>query len=207
MKIKICGMKYLENMHGISALNPDYMGFIFYRKSPRFYDAEKVDLPSDIQKVGVFVNEMISEIQNIIQKYNLDVVQFHGDESPEFCENFKNINPETEVWKAFQIDENSDFEVLKSYDSVDKFLFDTKDRNYGGNGIKFDWKMLENYQSEKKFILSGGISLDDISKIREVKYKVPQISTVDINSRFEIKPGWKDVEKVEKFYEQLKLIR
>ncbi len=207
MKIKICGMKYPENIHGISALNPDYMGFIFYRKSSRFYDAEKVDLPSDIQKVGVFVNEMISEIQNTIQKYNLDVVQFHGDESPEFCENFKNINPETKVWKAFQIDENSDFEILKSYDSVDKFLFDTKDRNYGGNGIKFNWNLLKKYDLEKDVILSGGISEEDVPSIFEIYKEIPQIKLVDINSRFETKPGWKDVEKVEKFYEQLKLIR
>ncbi len=142
VKIKICGMKFPEKISEIAALNPDYLGFIFYEKSPRNFENDIPNLPKSIQKVGVFVNASIEEIQEKAKQYGLDFIQLHGDESPEFCHllqqnKFKAI-------KAFSIDNQFDFNILnKYYNYCNYFLFDTKGINYGGNGIASDWSVLE----------------------------------------------------------------
>ncbi|HXA00800.1 MAG TPA: phosphoribosylanthranilate isomerase [Cytophagaceae bacterium] len=203
-KLKVCGMKYADNIKAVAALKPDYMGFIFYEESKRFvgYLDEEVigNLPSSIKKVGVFVNEVIEDILELHDKYNFDFVQLHGDESPEFCLEMKNFIP---VIKAFSIEENIDFNMLKRYKkSCDYFLFDTQTASYGGSGKKFNWDLLKKYDNEIPIFLSGGISLEDAAQIK--KLKEINIHAIDINSRFEKRPGLKDIILIKEFMNRLK---
>ncbi len=194
MKIKICGMKYPENILEVSQLLPDYLGFIFYEKSTRYFDGEIPKIPDSIKKVGVFVNAKQDEILSKIKKYNLDLIQLHGNESPEYCQNLK--QEKIKIIKVFSIDDNFDFSELNNYEKVcDYFLFDTKGKLHGGNGITFNWKILENYTSKKPFFLSGGIGLEEIKKINGLNLP---IFAIDVNSKFEIKPGLKNVQLLQK---------
>lgn len=202
MEIKICGMK--SNVQEVSVLHPDYLGFIFYEKSPRNFVGEMPELNSKIKKVGVFVNEKTSLILKKIKEFDLNVVQLHGNESENYCLELKKLKPEIEIWKAFSIDEHFDFDAVKIYKSIDKILFDTKGKNPGGNGQKFNWEMLENLKLDKPFILSGGIDSDDIQSIKSLKEKNSALVTIDLNSRFEIEHGLKDIEKLERFIKDLK---
>lgn len=205
MKIKVCGMRNKENIQALLELNPDYIGFIFYDKSPRFVGEAFVNeipvlIPEKIKKVGVFVNARTSYVTGKIAKYNLDVVQLHGGESSEYCKNLKEKN--ILIIKAFNLHETFDFTVLKEYEnSCEFYLFDTKVPTYGGSGRKFDWKILEKYDYHKPFFLSGGIDIGDVDEIK--KLKEPDMITLDINSRFEKSPGLKDVELIEKFIKKL----
>jgi phosphoribosylanthranilate isomerase len=198
MKLKICGMKYPDNILEVGSLLPDYMGFIFWQKSARYFDGDMPDLPKSIKKVGVFVNESISIIETKIAKYNLQAIQLHGQESVEFCSELKaKSDPAIEIIKVFSADENFDFSVLKPYESVcDYFLFDTKGKLPGGNGITFDWKILEKYPSTKPFFLSGGIGIEEIKNIKEISKTNLPLYAIDINSKFEIEPGLKDIKRL-----------
>ncbi len=211
MKLKICGLKHPDNVHQLLTLEPDYLGFIFYKKSPR-YVGEVADLdwvknlPGSARKVGVFVNEEAGMMQSIATALGLQVVQLHGDESPAVCEAMKKTG--LEVWKAFGVNEDFDFEKTSAYVGVcDHFLFDTKGKNRGGNGVAFDWGLLEKYEGETPFVLSGGIDLRFtiydlfIPLGRLGAGKMP--SAIDINSRFETEPGLKDFELVKKFKHEL----
>lgn len=194
MKLKICGMKYPENITEVGLLLPDYMGFIFWEKSARYFDKIIPDLPKSIKKVGVFVNQSQEEILSKISKYDLQAIQLHGHESIEFCQELKNkIDPKIELIKVFSADENFDFEVVKPYESVcDYFLFDTKGKLPGGNGTTFDWRILNQYNSTKPFFLSGGIGLEEIEIIKEISKTNLPIYAIDVNSKFEIEAGLKD---------------
>jgi phosphoribosylanthranilate isomerase len=194
MKLKICGMKYPENITEVGSLLPDYMGFIFWKKSARYFDGIIPDLPKSIKKVGVFVNQSQEEILSKISKYDLQTIQLHGHESVEFCQELKNkIDPKIELIKVFSADENFDFEVVKSYESVcDYFLFDTKGKLPGGNGTTFDWRILNQYNSTKPIFLSGGIGLEEIEIIKEISKTNLPIYAIDVNSKFEIEAGLKD---------------
>lgn len=196
MKLKICGMKYPDNILEVGSLLPDYMGFIFWEKSARYFDGEMPNLPKSIQKVGVFVNASFEEILQKIEKYNLQAIQLHGDESVAFCENFKKNAPKAiEVIKVFSILDTFDFTELKPFESVcDYFLFDTKGKLPGGNGTTFDWKVLENYPSTKPFFLSGGIGLEEIEAVNEILKTNLPVYAIDVNSKFEIEPGLKNIE-------------
>jgi phosphoribosylanthranilate isomerase len=196
--IKICGMKYPDNILEVGSLLPDYMGFIFWPKSARYFDGDMPDLPKSIKKVGVFVNENISIIETKIAKYNLQAIQLHGQESVEFCSELKaKSGAEIEIIKVFSADENFDFSVLKPYESVcDYFLFDTKGKLPGGNGIAFDWRILEKYPSTKPFFLSGGIGIEEIKNIKEISITNLPLYAIDINSKFEIEPGLKDIKRL-----------
>ena len=205
MKLKVCGMKFLENIESAIDLRPDYMGFIFYEKSTRNYEGDGLDLPSDIKKVGVFVNSPQKEVLDAIDTFNLNAVQLHGDESPDYCRSIKGV----EIIKAFSVDSNFNFEVLRAYEEVcDYYLFDTKGKLRGGNGIAFDWNLLKDYPSQKEYFLSGGIGMEEIVQIQEFnksslsKYCV----AIDINSKFEIQPGLKDIEKINFFKNKLNLV-
>ncbi|WP_310556544.1 phosphoribosylanthranilate isomerase [Flavobacterium sp.] len=199
MKIKICGMKYPENILEVSQLLPDYLGFIFYEKSSRYFDGEIPEIPNSIKKVGVFVNATLKEIISKIKKYNLDIIQLHGNETPEYCENLKNDN--LEIIKVFSVDDDFNFEELSKYENVcDYFLFDTKGKLHGGNGVTFNWQILEKYKSKKPLILSGGIGIEEIEKIK--KLNLP-IYAIDINSKFEIEPGLKNTQLLQQFITQL----
>lgn len=194
MKLKICGMKYPENITEVGSLLPDYMGFIFWEKSARYFDGIIPDLPKSIKKVGVFVNQSQEEILSKISKYDLQTIQLHGHESVEFCQELKNkIGPKIELIKVFSADENFDFEVVKPYESVcNYFLFDTKGKLPGGNGTTFDWRILNQYNSTKPFFLSGGIGLEEIEIIKEISKTNLPIYAIDVNSKFEIEAGLKD---------------
>jgi phosphoribosylanthranilate isomerase len=203
IKIKICGMKYPQNILEIANLLPDFMGFIFYEKSKRQINQEtfSVDV-GEVKKIGVFVNESNSIIIEKIKAYNLGGVQLHGNETPEFCNQLKQ---ETLVLKAFQIDEHFNFDLVENYQtSVDYFLFDTKtnDDRRGGTGKKFNWKLLQNYKLQVPFFLSGGISVDDIEAINSFSH--PQFYGIDINSGFEETTAVKNVKKITTFIDQLR---
>ena len=195
MKIKICGMKYPDNILEVGALLPDYMGFIFWEKSARYFDGQIPELIKTIKKTGVFVNESVENIIEKIDKYDLQAVQLHGKESVEFCQNLKNnIDDNIEIIKVFSVGDNFDFDALKPFENVcDYFLFDTKGKLPGGNGTTFDWKILENYDSDKPFFLSGGIGIEEIPTIKNLKLP---IYAIDVNSRFEIEPGLKNINLV-----------
>ena len=214
MKIKVCGMRDKENIESLIALKPNFMGFIFYNKSKRLVtDFPKVKIPSTIKKVGVFVNETIEEVLNFVEKYQLDCIQLHGDESPEYCKKLLNSHLERSrkinsdyvklgIIKAFSVDENFDFNTTKQYENCcNYFLFDTKGNDYGGNGIKFNWEILQKYKGNIPFLLSGGISAKDVNEIKKINH--PQLIGVDVNSGFEIKPALKDIEKLKEFKSNL----
>lgn len=197
-------MKHPVNIQEVAQLLPDYLGFIFFEKSPRFFEKSLPELPSSIQKVGVFVNAPLETIFDRIKQYDLQVIQLHGDESPEFCDLLQHIN--SKVIKVFQIDNDFDFEILNQYENVcDYFLFDTKGKHYGGNGIIFNWKLLENYPSQKPYFLSGGIGIEEIPQLYEFLItKVGKLChAVDINSKFEIAPGLKNTQLLKKFKNEL----
>ncbi|RFZ94204.1 phosphoribosylanthranilate isomerase [Mucilaginibacter conchicola] len=200
MRIKVCGLKYKDNIEAVAGLKPDYMGFICYEKSPRFIEGLDPEAlfqqPEDIVKTGVFVNEDADVISKLIYKYKFDAIQLHGDESPEFCALFKH---EVEVIKAFGVDESFDFEQLEAYkNSVDYFLFDTKTPSHGGSGIAFDWTILNKYKLDVPFFLSGGLSTENIGEVTDIKH--PAFYGVDLNSKFELSPGLKDIDKLKKTF-------
>ena len=204
MKLKVCGMKYKDNIQAVANLQPDYLGFICYDKSARHFDDAIPVIPSSIKKVGVFVDEKVEVITNQIEKHQLDVLQLHGHESPEVCKLLKATNKE--LIKVFSIKNEFDFSVLKQYeDVVDYFLFDTKGKLPGGNGYTFNWDVLKNYPSTKPYFLSGGIGIEEIEKIKQFK-KSPASKycyAIDVNSRFEIEPGLKDINVLKHFIIEL----
>jgi phosphoribosylanthranilate isomerase len=201
IKLKICGMKYPENITEIAAFQPDYLGFIFWEKSSRLMDVGLIpELPETTKKVGVFVDASVDEIRSKVAQYQLDIVQLHGNESASFCTEIKLLN--VEIIKAFSIGTNFDFSVLEQFlPMVDYFLFDTKGKLPGGNGVTFDWKILENYTFEKPFFLSGGIGINEIEAIKAFQKTIvaEKCIAIDVNSQFETKPGLKNKIELEKF--------
>ena len=196
MKIKICGMKYPDNILEIGSLLPDYMGFIFWDKSARYFDGIIPELPKSIKKVGVFVDASLEEILEKIKIHDLQAIQLHGHESVEFCESVKkNIPKLIDIIKVFPILDTFDFSILTPYEKVcDFFLFDTKGKLPGGNGTSFDWTVLNQYSSSKPFFLSGGIGIEEFDTIREILKTNLPIYAIDVNSKFEIEPGLKNVQ-------------
>lgn len=205
MQLKVCGLKYSENIRELIAAGPDFMGFIFYPKSPR-YMVETLppsvlkDIPSRIRKVGVFVNEELEKVIDLARTYGLDLLQLHGSESPEYCTECRKHYP---VIKAFGISADFDFGLLELYkNSVDFFLFDTKTDKHGGSGEKFDWELLKNSCLELPYFLSGGIGEEQIENLLHAD--IPPGFILDVNSKIEIQPGLKDVKKVNLIISKLK---
>jgi phosphoribosylanthranilate isomerase len=200
VRLKVCGMKYQENISEVAQLQPDYLGFIFHAQSSRFFDGVIPKLPDGIKKVGVFVDKKVEFISGQIEKHKLSVIQLHGHETPEMCRLLKSSG--VKVIKVFSIKEAFDFSVLSPYEQVcDYYLFDTKGKLPGGNGYTFNWEVLKDYPSTKPYFLSGGIGLDEIETIKEFLQK-PESKycyAVDVNSKFEIEAGLKDEEKLETF--------
>lgn len=204
MKLKVCGMKYQDNITEVAALQPDFLGFIFHEKSPRNFEETIPELPSMIKKVGVFVDEKIEFISRQIEKHHLSVIQLHGHESPKMCKLLKSTN--VKVIKVFSIKDTFDFSVLAPYEEVcDFYLFDTKGKLPGGNGYTFNWNVLKKYPSLKPFFLSGGIGLDQIENLKEFLNSdaSEHCYAIDVNSRFEIDAGLKNIEKIKEFKSQL----
>jgi phosphoribosylanthranilate isomerase len=231
MKLKVCGMKYVENIQQVGALTPDYLGFIFYEKSKRNFEGIIPELPSSIKKTGVFVNEILAIVISMVEEYRLDAVQLHGDESVEyilelkaqlaerkelFIEENKQITKKKnqhfiaetaiEIIKVFGIKDTFDFDILKPYVAVvDYFLFDTKGKDRGGKGTKFDWTVLKKYPFEKPFFLSGGIGLEDVVEVQKTIHSGLPIYALDVNSKFESAPGVKKIEELKEFKNSLAL--
>ncbi|RXP46556.1 phosphoribosylanthranilate isomerase [Lutibacter sp. HS1-25] len=216
MKIKVCGMRDSENLQSLLALKPDFVGFIFYSKSKRFVsDFPKVDFPNDIKKVGVFVNETIEEVLRIVEKHQLNAVQLHGEETPTYCkeliESSKKYHLERsrnaefqqlQIFKAFSVDDDFEFSKTEVYQKVcDYLLFDTKGKEYGGNGVKFNWEVLQKYKGKTPFLLSGGISKIDAQVIKKIQHNA--FAGVDINSGFEITPALKNINDIKEFKNNL----
>ncbi|WP_149241280.1 phosphoribosylanthranilate isomerase [Dyadobacter sp. 32] len=208
MKIKVCGMRERSNIEEVVALQPNFIGFIFYEKSPRFVadllNEEYIrSIPQNIKKVGVFVNASPGHIVDTVKKYDLQYAQLHGNELPDMCRSLrqKGIN----IIKAFSIDENFNFNMLNNYKSFcDMFLFDTKGASPGGNGVPFNWNILSKYDNEKPLFLSGGIGPDNIESVIELSKKI-RIYGIDVNSLFETEPGMKDITKLEKLFGQIRV--
>lgn len=210
MNIKVCGVTQFKQLQQLEALNIDYAGLIFYKDSPR-YMGDKIpgkqvkEADFDIKKVGVFVNPSYSELLEAIDEYGLDIVQLHGNETPDLCEE---LSAEVEVIKAFRIagDESINIdEMVMPYDAAcDFYLFDTAGlkESFGGTGQQFDWGILKKAKIEKPFFLSGGIGPEDVEKVR--KFKHPDFFAIDINSKFETAPGVKDMAAILKFLQGFK---
>jgi len=209
MNIKVCGITQFKQLQQLEALNIDYAGLIFYKDSPR-YMGDKIagkqvkDADFDIKKVGVFVNPGYSELLDAIDEYGLDIVQLHGNETPGMCEE---LSAEVEVIKAFRIETaTTDIdELVSDYDAVcDYYLFDTAGlkESFGGTGQQFDWSILKKAKIEKPFFLSGGIGPDDAAKIKAFSH--PDFFAVDVNSKFELSPGLKDMAAILKFLQAFK---
>ena len=198
MKIKVCGMLKNQNVEKLVKLKPDYVGFIFYINSPRFAGKNTPALPDGIKKTGVFVNSQVEFIKKTIKKHSLQSVQLHGDETPDFCKLIKSLG--VEVIKAINIIDNYDFKKLLPYQKFcNYFLFDTKCKLPGGNGYAFDWEILKDYTLNTPFFLSGGIGPEHVSKIKKLLKTNLPIYAIDINSKFETKPGFKKIEIIEDF--------
>lgn len=208
MKVKVCGMKYTDNITDLTELSIDMMGMIFYPQSPRYIG--KLSAPeinaiieyttnNGIDRVGVFVNEEIETVLEIVDKYALDWVQIHGDESPQYV---RELNKRIPVIRALSIFGQEDIEKTTDYKSLfGYFLFDTKAGSYGGSGKKFDWSLLDLYKGATPFLLSGGISADDAEEILSIDH--PKFYGVDLNSRFEAEVGKKDIIQLKKFIKKL----
>ena len=206
LRIKVCGMKYAANIAEVADLHPDYLGFIFYEKSPRHISEVSSELikyiPEEIKTVGVFVDENLTVVKQKVANLNLKAVQLHGTESVEFCNDLKEVHPSLEIIKAFGIDETFDFSKLNVYANVvDFFLFDTKTSAHGGSGKKFNWEILSKYNLSIPYFLSGGIDIEQIKDIKAVSDD--RLVAVDINSKFEVEPGLKDVIKLRLFMESM----
>ena len=206
IKIKVCGMREHENIMQLCELKPDYIGFIFYPKSKRFIGKRIPStilevIPPEIKKVGVFVNENPNNLIGKAQVNNLDYVQLHGDETPRYCQNIKELN--IKIIKAFSIKDQFQFTTLNKYKSYcEFFLFDTFTPEYGGSGNKFNWKILESYTNDLPIFLSGGISLNEVDEIKNLNDL--NIHAVDINSKFEVEPGLKDINKIQQFIKAIR---
>lgn len=196
IKLKVCGMRDNRNVLEVASSRPDFMGFIFYEKSPRYVGLNfKIpdDLDARIQWVGVFVNENVKTIIKLVSKHRLDFVQLHGDESPNECRELKENR--IGVIKVFSVDDDFDFGIVNAYQSVvDYFLFDTKGKARGGNGVVFNWNLLKNYEGDVPFFLSGGIDPENVNLIKKLNHK--QLFAIDVNSGIEIAPGVKDISKL-----------
>jgi len=193
-------MKYQENIKAISALQPDYLGFIFYPKSQRNFEGDLPEVNKNIKKTAVFVNAPIDFVIEKVKQYNFRAVQLHGSESVAYCQELNSYDLDIELFKVFSIKDEFDFSVLVNYEPfVNYFLFDTKGKEKGGNGYMFNWDVLKKYPSQKPFILSGGIGIAEISKVKEILQTNLPIYALDVNSKFETEPGLKDVELLKKF--------
>lgn len=206
LNIKVCGMRNPDNIRKLIHLYPDYIGFIFYPKSKRFIHEIQAPrildiIPPRIKKVGVFVNEVQANIVQLAYLFQLDYIQLHGNELPEYCREFSDVG--LKVIKAFGVSEEFDFSITDEYaDACDYFLFDTKVDDYGGSGKQFNWQILKEYKGTKPFFLSGGIGAKDVQAIKELD--ISGLFAIDVNSRFETEPAIKNIELLSEFFNELK---
>ena len=217
VELKVCGMN--KNTTEVAALDPDYLGFIFWKPSSRYYDGEIPKLPTHIKTIGVFVDESIETIIKKVKEFNLWGVQLHGKENADYCKKLRNsflsfqaesrkkktttqVEDELKIIKVFSIKNDFNFKQLRHFEDVcDYYLFDAKGKLPGGNGYTFDWTVLKNYPSTKPYFLSGGIGIEEIDAIKEfmTRPEAKYCHVIDVNSKFEIEPGLKNIEKLKEF--------
>lgn len=196
--IKVCGMRDADNIREVEMLGIDMMGFIFWPKSSRCVSQRPDYLPKHVKRVGVFVDEDPEQVKRLAADYGLDYIQLHGQESPAYIFQLGGLH----IIKAFNIATVEDLQQTQPYEGlVDYFLFDTKGKSVGGNGEKFNWDVLDAYQGSTHFLLSGGIGPDDVANVKAFHH--PKCIGIDLNSRFEVTPGLKDINKLKRFLEQL----
>lgn len=204
VKLKVCGMN--KNTSEVASLKPDYLGFIFWEPSKRYFEGDMPPIPHGIKKVGVFVDAKIEEIKKLVKQYGLLYAQLHGHESPAFCDELKKSIPHLKIIKVFSIKDEFDFTELRHFEDVtDYYLFDTKGKLPGGNGYTFNWNVLRKYPSTKPYFLSGGIGLENNGALQDF-LKSPASRycyAIDVNSKFELTPGHKDLGKLKEFKKQL----
>jgi len=216
LKLKVCGMKYASNITEVAGLFPDYMGFIFYsgskRNAQRILKPEMVKrMPRSIKRVGVFVNSTADTIRLRVKEFALNYVQLHGNESPAFCAAISKMVP---VIKAFGVDEDFDFGFTAAYaGSCSYFLFDTRTKKHGGSGKRFDWRLLNAYRGKTPYFLSGGIGEEEVSTLmgilqtngqsRMLTKTLKLVMGIDVNSRVEKSPGWKDIEQLKRLKKRI----
>ena len=199
MMTKVCGMRDAQNIRDVESLGVDWIGMIFWPKSKRYVAEVPSYLPEHLKKVGVFVDSTLDDILQHISDYQLDIIQLHGQESPDFA---KALKPHT-IIKAFNIEKADDLLQTEKYKGIaDYFLFDTKGKMVGGNGQKFDWSVLTTYQGKTPFLLSGGIGPEDAESVRSFHH--PRCIGIDLNSRFESEPGFKDINQLKTFINKLR---
>ncbi|MFZ9588571.1 MAG: phosphoribosylanthranilate isomerase [Chitinophagaceae bacterium] len=208
MELKVCGITQLDQLLALQAMGVDYAGLIFYEGSPRFVGAHHFS-PSvlkqndiAIKRIGVFVNASEDEILQAVDDWQLEMVQLHGEESPVFCEKISN---HVKTIKAFRVNEEESlaYKVAPYQNAVEYFLFDAMGKQYGGTGNKFDWKVIAEAKIDKPYFLSGGLGPDDVDSIQAFVQTNSNCFAIDVNSRFEVKPGVKNLEIVRNFTESL----
>lgn len=203
--IKVCGMREADNIRQVEALGIDWLGFIFWPKSSRFVHERPAYLPANAKRVGVFVDADIEVVRETAAAYCLDIIQLHGKESPAYIKQLRTLCSDhvAAIVKAFNIATPEDLKQTEPYEgATDYFLFDTKAKMVGGNGTQFDWTVLNDYQGNTPFILSGGIGPDDAEKVKAFHH--PMLAGIDLNSRFETVPAHKDVNLLRTFIETIK---
>ena len=199
MMTKVCGMRDAQNIRDVESLGVDWIGMIFWPKSKRYVAEVPSYLPEHLKKVGVFVDSTLDDILQHISDYQLDIIQLHGQESPDFA---KALKPHT-IIKAFNIEKADDLLQTEKYEGIaDYFLFDTKGKMVGGNGQKFDWSVLTAYQGKTPFLLSGGIGPEDAESVKSFHH--PRCIGIDLNSRFESEPGFKDINQLKTFLNNIR---
>lgn len=210
MRLKVCGITKAEQAMQLDKLGVEFAGFIFYPRSPRFVYRSMPStaikkLRGKINKVGVFVDATIDEVLRTVDDCGLYLVQLHGNESPRYCEK---ISSYISVIKAFRLsdDDHAEWKIKDYYDAADMFMFDTETAKYGGSGKKFNWEILKGLNIAKPFFLSGGIGLDDAPLLQEFSKDLvaKDLFAIDVNSKFEITPGIKDMSMIEEFLPQIK---
>lgn len=208
MRVKVCGIAEEEQLQKLNEIGATFGGLIFYPRSPRYalrhITTSQIKKANTINKVGVFVNATIEEVLHMVDECRLHMVQLHGDESPRYCEKIADY---ISVVKAFRVSESDNIQWrIQEYMNVcDMFLFDTEGAGYGGTGKKFNWDKLKNVQVGKPYFLSGGIEPGDAQRLKDfaAQPEAKALFAVDINSKFEISPGVKDLEKVKAFIQEL----
>ena len=222
MKLKVCGLTKMDQIQELISLNTDFLGFIFYEKSPRFVlnhlSLEEISEINHQGKVGVFVNETVEKIVEISEKAKLNFIQLHGDEDEEFVKKLRlSLSKNIKIIKVIRI--GNDFEKFKNEISkisnltrgeaelseaksqISNLLFDTDSKAFGGTGKSFDWQILNEIEIPIPYFLSGGISLENLENLKILNQK-PLV--LDINSKFETESGIKDLEKIKTFKSLLK---
>jgi phosphoribosylanthranilate isomerase len=200
--LKVCGMRNSTNITELIKVQPNFIGFIFHEASARnITEIPNIEIPNSIKKVGVFVDKEIDFITKKATDFDLDYIQLHGNETPEFCSEMKSNG--LKIIKAFNIYKGFDFDQLKAYEPFcDYFLFDAFGKKAGGNGITFNWELLANYKGETSFLLSGGIDENMVQTTKNINHS--QLVGVDINSGFEVEPALKDIKKIKQFSDEIR---